>query len=250
MLKSSFLIAGKHAVTEAIKNPKRNVLRVFLTEESKKNLNSENPDKHLLKDVKIFYKTRKELDRLCSNDQISHQGLIAEIEPLEDGNIKEYLIQNSGKKNITFVALQGVTDPRNIGSIIRSAVSFNIDGLIVAKRSFPSESKLLYKSASGCFELLNIFEVSNINTTLMYLKSKNFWISGFDSKSNKDFTKHDWCGKNVLLFGSEGYGLNYQTKKNSDFLHKIDINENVESLNISNSASIIFHYLYKIKKID
>ena len=249
MLKSSFLIAGKHAVTEAIKNPKRNVLRVFLTEESKKNLNSENPDKHLLKDTKIFYKTRKELDRLCSNDQISHQGLIAEIEPLEDGNIKEYLIQNSGKKSITFVALEGVTDPRNIGSIIRSAASFDIDGIIVAERSYPSQSKLLYKSASGCIELLNIFEVSNINTALKYLKSKNFWISGFDSESSKDFTKHDWGGKNVLLFGSEGYGLKYQTKKNSDFLLRININKNVESLNISNSASIIFHYIHQIKKI-
>jgi len=249
MLKSSFLIAGKHAVTEAIKNPKRNVLRVFLTEESKKNLNSENPDKHLLKDIKIFYKTRKELDRLCSNDQISHQGLIAEIEPLEDGNIKEYLIQNSGKKNITFAALEGVTDPRNIGSIIRSAASFDIDGIIVEERSYPGQSKLLYKSASGCVELLNIFEVSNINTALKYLKSKNFWISGFDSESSKDFTKHDWGGKNVLLFGSEGYGLKYQTKKNSDFLLRININKNVESLNISNSASIIFHYIYQIKKI-
>ena len=248
MLKSSFLIAGKHAVTEAIKNPKRNVLRVFLTEESKKNLNSENPDKHLLKDVKIFYKTRKELDRLCSNDQISHQGLIAEIEPLEDGNIKEYLIQNSGKKSITFVALEGVTDPRNIGSIIRSATSFDIDGIIVAKKSYPSKSKLLYKSASGCIELLNIFEVSNINTALKYLKSKNFWINGFNSESNKDFTQHDWNEKNVLLFGSEGYGLKYQTKKNSDFLLRININKNVESLNISNSASIIFHYLQQIKK--
>jgi len=248
MLKSSFLIAGKHAVTEAIKNPKRNVLRVFLTEESKKNLNSENPDKHLLKDTKIFYKTRKELDRLCSNDQISHQGLIAEIEPLEDGNIKEYLIQNSGKKSITFVALEGVTDPRNIGSIIRSAASFDIDGIIVAKKSYPSKSKLLYKSASGCIELLNIFEVSNINTALKYLKSKNFWINGFNSESNKDFTQHDWNEKNVLLFGSEGYGLKYQTKKNSDFLLRININKNVESLNISNCASIIFHHLHQIKK--
>ena len=248
MLKSSFLIAGKHAVTEAIKNPKRNVLRVFLTEESKKNLNSENPDKHLLKDVKIFYKTRKELDRLCSNDQISHQGLIAEIAPLEDGNIKEYLIQNSGKKSITFVALEGVTDPRNIGSIIRSAASFDIDGIIVAKKSYPSKSKLLYKSASGCIELLNIFEVSNINTALKYLKSKNFWINGFNSESNKDFTQHDRNEKNVLLFGSEGYGLKYQTKKNSDFLLRININKNVESLNISNCASIIFHHLHQIKK--
>ena len=250
MKKSAFLIAGKHAVTEALKNPRRKVLRIFLTEESKKNINIKNQDKYLLKDVKVFYKTKKELDRLCSKDEISHQGLIAEIEPLEEANIKEYLIQNSEKKNITFAALEGVTDPRNIGSIIRSAASFDIDGIIVAERYYPSQSKLLYKSASGCIELLNIFEVSNINTALKYLKSKNFWISGFDSESSKDFTKHDWGGKNVLLFGSEGYGLNYQTKKNSDFLHKIDINENVESLNISNSASIIFHYLYKIKKID
>ena len=248
MKKSSFLIAGKHAVTEALKNSNRKVLRVFLTEDSKKNLNSENQDKYLLKDVKILYKTKKELYRLCSKDEISHQGLIAEIKPLEEANIKEYLIQNSEKKNITFVALEGVTDPRNIGSIIRNAASFDIDGIIIAEKSYPSQSKLLYKSASGCMELLNIFEVSNINTALKYLKSKNFWISGFDSEGNKDFTKHDWDGKNVLLFGSEGYGLKYQTKKNSDFLFRIDINKNVESLNISNSSSIIFHYLYQIKK--
>ena len=249
MKKSAFLIAGKHAVTEALKNPRRKVLRIFLTEESKKNINSKNQDKHLLKDVKVFYKTKKELDRFCSKDEISHQGLIAEIEPLEEANIKEYLIQNSEKKNITFAALEGVTDPRNIGSIIRSATSFDSDGIIVTERSYPSQSKLLYKSASGCIELLNIFEVSNINTALKYLKSKNFWISGFDSESSKDFTKHDWGGKNVLLFGSEGYGLKYQTKKNSDFLLRININENVESLNISNSASIIFHYIHQIKKI-
>ena len=249
MQKSSFLIAGKHPVIEALKNPRRKVLSILLTEESKKNLNKENQNNNLLKGIKIFYKTKKELDRLCSKDQISHQGLIAEIQYLEEINIKEYLKKNSEKKNITFVALEEVTDPRNIGSIIRSAASFNIDGIIVVERSYPSRSKLLYKSASGCTELINIFEVSNINTILLYLKSKNFWVSGFSSRGKKDFTKHDWSGRNILLFGSEGYGLNYQTKKNSDFLHKIDINKNVESLNISNTASIIFHYLYQIKNI-
>ena len=249
MKKSAFLIAGKHAVTEALKNPKRKVLRIFLTEDSKKNINSKNQDKYLLKDVKVFYKTKKELDRLCSKDQISHQGLIAEIEPLEEANIKEYLIQNSEKKNITFAALEAVTDPRNIGSIIRSAASFDIDGIIVEERSYPGQSKLLYKSASGCVELLNIFELSNINTALKYLKSKNFWISGFNSQSKNDFLKHNWDGNNVLLFGSEGYGLKYQTKINLDFLLRININKNVESLNISNSASIIFHHLHQIKKI-
>ena len=248
MKKTTFLIAGKHPVTEAIKNPKRNVLKVLLTEDSKKTINKENQDKELLKNIKIYYKTKKELDRLCSKEQISHQGLIAEVEHLDEIKIKDFLELNEKKNNLTFVALEEVTDPRNIGSIIRSAAAFNIDGIIVKERSFPSESKILFKSASGCLEHINIFEVSNISTTLKYLKQKNFWVRGFDSNGEKDFTEHDWNGRNVLLFGSEGYGLKYQTLKNSDFLLKININKRVESLNISNSASLVFHYINKLKK--
>ena len=248
MKKSTFLIVGKHAVTEALKNRDRKVLKIFLTEDSKKTLNRDYQDDHLLKNIKIFYKTKKELDRLSANNQISHQGLIAEIEHKEQINLKDYLKLNQNKKSITFVALEEVTDPRNIGSIIRSAASFNIDGLIIKEKSFPSESKLLYKSASGCVEHINIFEVSNINTALKYLKTKNFWICGFDKDGKKDFTKHDWNGNNVLLFGSEGYGLKYQTIKNSDFMLKININAKIESLNISNSASVVFHYINYLKK--
>ena len=248
MKKSSFLVAGKHAVTEALKNPKRKVLKVFLTEDSKKNLNKKNQDQQLLKNIKILYKTKKELDRLCSKEQISHQGLIAEIEHLEEISLKDYLEFSEKKKNVTFVALEEVTDPRNIGSIIRNAASFNIDGLIVKERTFPSESKLLYKSASGCIEHINIFEVSNINTTLKYLKTKNFWICGFDKDGNKDFTKYDWNENTVLLFGSEGYGLKHQTLKNSDFLLKININKKIDSLNISNSTAVVFHYINKLRE--
>ena len=247
MKKTSFLIAGKHAVTEALKNPKRKVLRVFLTEDSKKNLNKENQDHNLLKNVNIFYKTKKELDRLCSKEQISHQSLIAEIEHLDEVNLREFIEAKKSKKSIILVALEEVTDPRNIGSIIRSATSFNIDGIIIKGRSFQSESKLLYKSASGSMEYMNIFEVSNINTTLKYLKAKNFWVSAFDKNGKKNFIEHDWDGHNVLLFGSEGYGLKYQTTKNSDFLLKININKKIESLNISNSAAIVFHYINYVK---
>jgi len=248
MKKSTFLIAGKHAVTEALRNPNRKVLRVFLTEDSKKTLNRENQSYNLLKDIKIFYKNKKELDRLCSKEQISHQGLIAEVEHKEELSLKEYLENIKNKENATFVVLEDVTDPRNIGSIIRSAASFNIDGLIVKERSFPSESKLLYKSSSGCVEHINIFEVSNLSSTLKYLKTKNFWISAFDKSGDKDFTKHDWKGKNALLFGSEGYGLKHQTLKNSDFLLYIDINKKIESLNISNSAAVVFHHINNLKK--
>ena len=248
MKKTTFLIAGKHAVTEALKNPKRKVLKVFLTEGSKKTIYKESQNVNLLKNIKIFYKTKNELDRLCSKEQISHQGLIAEIEHLEEVNIKNFIKENEHKKNTTFVALEEITDPRNIGSIVRSAAAFNIDGIIVKERSFPSESKLLYKSASGCMEHINIFEVSNINTTLSYLKTKSFWTCAFDKTSNKDFTKHNWEGNNVLLFGSEGYGIKYQSIKNSDYILNIKINERIESLNVSNSASLVFHYINSIRK--
>ena len=248
MKKSSFLIAGKHAVTEALRNPNRKVLNVLLTEDSKKKLNKDNNNLNLLENVKLYYKTRRELDRLCSKEQISHQGLIAEIEHLEEINFKDYLKSIENKKYTTFVALEEVSDPRNMGSIIRSAASFNIDGLIIKERLFPSESKLLYKSASGSMEHINIFEVSNINTILKYLKTKNFWICGFDKDGKKDFTEHNWEGNNVLLFGSEGYGLKYQTSKNSDFLFKITINKKIESLNISNSASVVFHHINNLRK--
>ncbi len=242
--KSTFFIAGRHAVIGALKNPGRRVIKIFLTEESKKNIHKQSPHKNLLKDIKVFFKTKKELDKYCRSEDILHQGYVAEIEHLENPELKEFI---RGKNNLTFVCLDEVTDPRNIGSLIRSAASFNIDGLIVKERHFPSESKLLYKSASGCVEYLNIFQVSNINTTLKYLRDKNFWVYGFTANSDKNFTDVRWTGNNVLLFGSEGHGLKQHTEKYTDFSVKININKNVESLNISNSAAIVFHHINQQK---
>ena len=158
-----FFIVVQHAVIEALKNPERKVLRVFLTEESKKNIHRKNQKTNILKDVKVFFKTKKELDKYCRSEDILHQGYVAEIEHLESIELKEFI---KDKNNLTFVCLDEVTDPRNIGSLIRSAASFNIDGLIIKERHFPRDSKLMYKSASGCMEHVNIFQVSNINSTL------------------------------------------------------------------------------------
>tara|TARA_Y100000741_G_scaffold332526_1_gene288522 strand:+ start:112 stop:861 length:750 start_codon:yes stop_codon:yes gene_type:complete len=246
MNKSSFFIVGKHAVIEALKNPNRKVLRVFLTEESKKTIHRENMNNNLLKNLKVHFKTKKELDNYSTREQILHQGFVAEIEHLEEIQIKDYI--KNFKKNLNFVCIDEVTDPRNIGSIIRSAASFKIDGLIVKERSFPSESKLMYKSASGALEYLKVFKVSNINTTLKLLRENNFWIYGFDSNAKQKFTDIKWKGNNVLLFGSEGYGIRKHTQKYADFLLKIDIDKKIESLNISNSAAIVFHHLNYLKK--
>jgi len=245
MKKSSFFIVGQHAVIEALKNPRRKVLRIFLTEESKKNIHRKSPKQNLLNDVKVYFKTKKELDKYSTKENLLHQGYVAEIEHLEKPILKEFL---DNKKNITLVCLDGVTDARNIGSLIRSAASFNIDGIIIKERNFPSESKLMFKAASGAIEYVNIFEVSNINSTLKNLKDKNFWVYGFDGSGKKDFTEIEWKGNNILLFGSEGFGMHHHTSKYADFIVKINIDKKIDSLNISNSAAIVFHHLNFKKK--
>ena len=245
MNKSSFFIIGQHAVIEALRNPKRKVLRVFLTEESKKNIHKKSPNKNLLSDIKVYFKTKKELDKYSTRENLQHQGYVAEVEHIQKPVLKEYIKE---RNNVTLICLDGVTDPRNIGSLIRSAASFNIDGVIIKERSFPSESKLMYKAASGAIEYINIFEVANINSTLKNLKEKNFWVYGFDGSGKKDFTDIVWKGNNILLFGSEGSGMHKHTSKYADFLVKIEINKKIESLNVSNSAAIVFHHLSYLKK--
>ena len=244
MKKTTFLIVGKHAVLEALKNPSRKIERVFLTEDAQKKINRENQNLNLFKKTPVFYKSKKELDNLCGRDETAHQGLVAEVEQLEEITLKEFIIENS-KKNLNLIALEEVTDPRNIGSIIRSAVAFNIDGIIVKERSFPSKSKLMYKSASGGTEHIKIFKVANINSALKFLKTKEFWVSAFDISAKKDFTKHDWKGKNILLFGSEGFGIKAKTLENSDFRFKVKMNDNIESLNISNTVSVVCHHIFQ-----
>jgi len=245
MNKSSFFIIGQHAVIEALKNPKRKVLRIFLTEESKKNIHRKSPKKNLLNNVKVYFKTKKELDKYSTKEDLTHQGYVAEVEHFEKPILKDFI---KDKDNLTLACLDGVTDPRNIGSLIRSAASFEIDGIIIKERNFPDESKLMYKAASGSMEYINIFEVSNINSTIKNLKDKNFWVYGFDGDGKKNFTEIEWKGNNILLFGSEGSGMHEHTTKYADFLVKIDINNKIESLNISNSAAIVFHHLSYLKK--
>ena len=103
-------------------------------------------------------------------------------------------------------------------------------------------------SSSGGIEHINLFKVSNVNTALRFLKTKNFWVSAFDISANKDFTQHKWDGRNVLLFGSEGFGLKEKTLKNSDFQFQIRINKNVDSLNIANTVSVVCHHINYLAK--
>ena len=171
MNKSSFFIAGQHAVIEALRNPNRKVLRVFLTEDAKKNIHRKNPKKNVLEDVKVYFKSKKELDKYTSKEQLMHGGYVAEIEHLDQPDLKEFIKE---KKNCTFVCLDEVTDPRNIGSLIRSASSFKIDGLIIKERQFPSDSKLMYKVSKWLYGTFKYFSSIQYKFNTKKFKRKKF----------------------------------------------------------------------------
>ena len=86
---------------------------------------------------------------------------------------------------------------------------------------------------------------ANISLLIQFLKTKEFWVSAFDSSANKDFTKHNWKGKNILLFGSEGFGIKAKTLENADYNFKVNMKDNIDSLNISNTVSVVCHHVFQ-----
>ena len=243
MKTGAFWIGGKHAVLSAIKNPKRKINKLIITEENEKDFNPKNFNKKII----IEIKDKKEIDKIFINENIVHQGIAAEIESIPTIELKEYLKIKNNLKN-TLVVLDDITDQRNIGSIIRSCSAFNIDAVILLEKNYNPKNKMMYKSASGAMEIVNIIPVSNITNALEVLKKNNYWVYGLDGNAKENIEDQKWSNQNVFVFGSEGDGLRRLVKENCDHLIKIQINKEIESLNVSNAVSVtlgIFRLLQK-----
>jgi 23S rRNA (guanosine2251-2'-O)-methyltransferase len=243
MKTGAFWIGGKHAVLSAIKNPKRKINKLIITEENEKDFNPKNFDKKII----IEIKDKKEIDKIFINDNIVHQGIAAEIESIPAKKLKEYLRIKNNLKN-TLVVLDDIKDQRNIGSIIRSCSAFNVDAVILLEKNYNPKNKMMYKSASGAMELVNIISVSNIANALEILKKNNYWVYGLDGNAKENIEDQKWSNQSVFVFGSEGDGLRRLVKENCDRLIKIQINKKIESLNVSNAVSAtlgIFRLLQK-----
>ena len=170
------------------------------------------------------------------------------IEKIKENNIQFYIEQN---KINNVLALDGVTDPRNIGSIIRTAVAFGYEAILINKKNFNPKSFLLYKAASGALEKIILIETSNILNEIKILKSNNFWVLGMDGNATQSLYNYKPQLKNLIIFGSESSGMKNLIKTNCDEICKIPINSNnVQSLNVSNavaSALSILNYKKYIK---
>ena len=237
----SFWIGGKHTVAEAIKNPKRNIKQIAVLDETRKEFL-----KKITNNQNIEIKNTKFFNKIFFDETI-HQGFAAHIDEFQKTDIIADL--NKGCLESNILLLDEITDPRNIGSIIRTAVAFDINTILLKKRNFQSKSSTMYKSASGCMEKIKIYETINLVNTLKILKKNNYFLTGLDSNSNNYLNKETkFFAKNVFIFGSEEFGIRNLTKKTCDQIIKIKISKNIESMNVSNSVASflsIFRFMHQ-----
>jgi 23S rRNA (guanosine2251-2'-O)-methyltransferase len=171
-----------------------------------------------------------------------HQGIAVRVEYLPHYSIEDV---NEDNPNIKVAILDQISDPHNIGAILRSAAAFNIEALILTDDNSPIENAIIAKTSSGALEVVKIIRLTNLAAGIKTLKKKGFWILGLDSNTEQTFTKEITEGKIAIALGAEGKGLRRLTKENCDFLVKISMSEDAESLNVSNAAAIAFYEAYK-----
>lgn len=233
---NNIIIYGKHPVISALKNPNRNLLALYITQSLFVEL------KPILSKlaIKIEIRTSKELDKLAGNDA-NHQNIILETLPLINLPIEDVLDQLQLKEYSSLAILDQITDPHNIGAIIRSAAAFAIDAIILPEHNCPKENHIINKCAAGASETIPIIRVNNLVNTIKSIKDYGYWVVGLDGDTSTLLTSKIFSKKTAFILGSESVGMRRLTKENCDYIAKIAISNQVESLNVSNAATIAFY---------
>ena len=242
IMKNKELIYGIHASLAAILNKNRKITKMLCTKETFLKI------KEKLKDFKIpKYEIvdRKFIDNKLQNK--FHQGIVIECEKLEKKQYDEILENYESD----ILILDSLNDSQNVGAIIRSAYLFGIELIFYNENNSFNINPTLIKSASGAYEKVSLIKVVNINKLILKLKKLGYWIIGLDSSSELSIEKIPSEIKKVLILGSESKGIRKLIKTNCDYLTKIPMqksDQQVDSLNVSNAASIIFYEISKKKK--
>ena len=237
-------IAGKHSILSALNNKNRK-LHYLITTNTNVSKWKDDINKFKLK-LDIEVKTKEEIDKI--NNYKPHQNAILVTEPLKRLSMDEFLSHHRSNNQIPIrlILLDEVTDPQNVGAIIRSALAFKMDGLALSQRNSPQETSALTKASSGAIEKLQIIELSNMSREIKKLQKYNFSIYGLAGEGEKNvYELENETGNVALILGSEGKGLRRLTKENVDSLIKIPINAQSDSLNVSNAASIALYEFFK-----
>lgn len=176
----------------------------------------------------------------------NHQGVIALVPPFEYVEVDDILEEARKRKEEPFILiLDGIEDPHNLGSIIRTAETAGVHGIIIPKRRAAGVNSTVAKTSAGAVEYMKIARVNNINDTIRELKDKGIWICGTDMQTDTVYYNQDYKMPIAIVIGNEGKGMSRLTKENCDFLVKIPMKGKISSLNASVSAGIIMYEVVK-----
>jgi len=228
---------GRHAVIAALANPDRIVRKIWGTREALNALD-------LPPVLPIVYADVADLGRMVPSDA-PHQGIVAEVEPLDDVWLGDALEagQDDGERGHgrPVLVLDQVTDPHNVGAILRSAAAFDALCIVTQDRHTPPESGVLARSASGALEIVPWVRVVNLARALDEIAEAGYWRIGLDGEAEQTLSEAIGTSRVALVLGAEGEGLRHNSMAHCDILAKLPISPRMESLNVSNAAAIALY---------
>jgi len=235
--KGRYWMYGKHACFAALANPCRTIERVQVTakmyDEVVAHMSKFSHHQVLVEKVEGV-----QLASLVREDA-HHQGIALRVWPLEDWDISDD-DGNATNKSVVMV-LDQVTDPHNVGAIIRSCAAFGAMKIYMTRDNSPVESGSMAKAASGALELVEIDYITNLATQLNELKEEGYWVVGLDGKADASIADVSSCAKVALVMGAEGKGMRRLTRERCDMLVALPISSHMESLNVSNAAAVALY---------
>jgi 23S rRNA (guanosine2251-2'-O)-methyltransferase len=227
---------GKHAVAAALDNPGRKVLRAWATREGAALMQFPGS-------VPVTFADVADLGRLVPHDA-PHQGVVIEVEPLEDAWLGDVL--SGAPASSRLLVLDQVTDPHNVGAILRSAAAFGAIGIVTQDRHSPPESGALAKAASGALERVPWARVVNLARALDEIGEAGFWRIGLAGDADMELKDALGPPRVALVLGAEGPGLRPNTREHCDALARLPISGAIESLNVSNAAAVALYAAYSV----
>lgn len=230
------MLFGIHAVSAALANPFRRIRRILATENAENRLAEAIAERGLA----VERVRPKDLDRLLGADTV-HQGVAIEAEPLDEPEIAELIARASAPDGGPLVILDQVTDPHNVGAVLRSAAVFGSAGLLTTRRHSPPLNGTLAKSASGALELVPVALVQNLARTLDELKGAGVTVIGLDGDGDTLLEDAPLSGAVAFVLGAEGKGIRQLTRETCSAICRIGTSQTLASLNVSNAAAIALH---------
>ena len=242
---SGNILYGRHPVMAVLNNPRRRISKILCTKDNFDEIKAVCQQNKINTGI-INTVDKKDIDRGLPRDAV-HQGFAVYCSELEDYSLEDICILADQKSRCHVLILDQVTDPQNIGAIIRSCVAFDTLALILQDKNSPAETGTMAKASAGTIEHLPICRVTNLSRAIQQLKDAGFWTIGMDGYAETYIDEVNKSGKTAIIMGSEGKGMRRLVEESCDMTVKLPISEKVESLNVSTAAAIALYEMNKNK---